>query len=161
MTVVETSREIEAPPEAVWAFISDLERVPEWVVFTDEMLEVPDEEAGKGTVYRELGGPGPVQDESTWRITAFDPPRRQVHEGDLGAMEATLTMEVDPVEDGTRLTHRLDVRVLPRLRPLGWLLEHLVVKHVLRRGLRGSQARAKEIVEAEAEQAAQQPASGA
>lgn len=150
MTVVETSREIEAPPEAVWAFISDLERVPEWVVFTDEMLETSSEEPGVGTEYRELGGPGPIEDESTWRITAFDPPHRQVHEGDLGAMEVRLTMEVEPTARGSRLTHRVDLSVLPRVRPVGWLLEHLVVKHVMRRGLEDSQAQAEAIVEAEA-----------
>lgn len=149
MPVVETRLEIDAPPEAVWDFISDLSRTAEWVTFTDEMLEVPDE-AAVGAVYREYGGVGPKKGESTWEITAFDPPREQVHEGDLGVMEPTLTMRVEPAGDGAVLTHHVEFEFLPDLRPVGWLMEKLFVVRTFRKGLRETQRNAKEIVEAEA-----------
>lgn len=148
MPVVETSLEIDAPPEAVWSFISDLSRTPEWVTFTDEMLEVPNE-TEVGAVYREYGGVGPKKDESTWRVTAFDPPREQVHEGDLGVMRPTLTMRVEPTDGGSHLTHRVEFRFLPKVRPIGWLMEKVFVERAMREGLRESQLNAKEILERE------------
>jgi uncharacterized protein YndB with AHSA1/START domain len=150
MPTVETSIEIQAPPGTLWDFISDLDRIPEWVTFTDEMLEVPEGEAREGSVYREYGGVGPKKGESTWTITRFDPPSVQVHEGDLGVMEPTLTMRVEPAGDGARLTHTVAFRFLPGFRPLGWLLEKLFVVRAFRSGLEKTQRNAKAIVEDEA-----------
>lgn len=150
MATVETSLEIEAPPEAVWTFISDLERTAEWVTFTDEMLEISEGETDVGTTYREYGGVGPKKGESTWRVTAFDPPRKQVHEGDLGVMQPHLTMRVEPRGQASLLTHRVRFRFLPKIRPIGWILERLFVERAMRKGLQASQRKAKEIIEAEA-----------
>lgn len=151
MPVVETRVEIDATPEVVWDFVSDLSRTAEWVTFTDEMLEVPEGEVGVGSVYREYGGVGPKKGESTWEIAAFDPPREQIHEGDLGVMEPTLTMRVEPAEDGAVLTHRVEFELLPRFRPLGWLLEKLFVERAFREGLEETQRNAKAMIEAEAD----------
>lgn len=151
MTTIDESIHIDAPPEAVWAFISDLERTAEWVVFTDEMLHIDSGPVGAGTMYRERGGPGPITDESEWEITQWDPPHRQVHEGDLGPMQPVLTMAVEPSNGGTRFRQRIEIRAFPGIRPLGWFLETILLRWIFRSGLRSTQQHAKRIIEAEHE----------
>ena len=67
MAQVSITEHIAAPP-AVWTFISDLQRIPEWVVGTKEMLSISTEAVGVGTEYRELTQIGPSVSETTWRI---------------------------------------------------------------------------------------------
>lgn len=152
MTSVEQTIHIDAPPETVWDFISNLERTPEWVVFTDAMTHIDEGPVEAGILYRETGGPGPMDDESEWHITEWDPPRRQVHEGDLGPLKPVLTMEVAPANGGSRFRQRVELRAFPGFRPLGWLLEKLIIQWVFRSGLRATQMNAKRIIESEHEQ---------
>ena len=84
MSKVETSAEVAASPEKIWAFICDANRYPEWVVPTDRMLEVPDEAMGVGYVYKEHGGVPPFKADSEWRVTVFEPHRRPArHQHDV------------------------------------------------------------------------------
>lgn len=124
---VDATTTIEAPPETVWAFVSDPEGYPEWSVVTERMTHVDDGPVREGTEYSEIGGLGPMTGESEWIVTEFDPPRRQVHEGDDGTVRTVLTIEIDPVAGGesTRLHQTIELvfprgfRVIARL--LGWL----------------------------------------
>lgn len=128
MAEVIASTVIAVPPEAIWALMCAPHRYPELADPTDRMLSVPDEEMGVGYVYREYGGVPPFKGESTWRVTVFEPMRRQVHVGDDGSMTLDLSIELDPVEAGTRLTQRL--RMTPRwyLRPLNAVLWPLMMR---------------------------------
>ena len=149
MAHFELSTEINAPPQAVWDFISDLRRVPEWMTTTDEMLYISEGEIGVGTVYREKGGVGPLKSVSEWRITEFEPPRRQVHVGDLGVMKMNFALEIEPTERGTLIRQKGDLCMMPSFRPLGLLLEALFVRRQIESALRSSYANAKRILEAE------------
>ena len=149
MAHVEASVEVEAAPETVWEFISDLKRVPEWDSFCDETLEVSAGAVGAGTVYRERGGVGPIKSVSEWRITEFEPPRRQVHEGDLGVMKPVLATALEPSERGTRMRQTVDFKMIPRVRPLELLLEALFVRRLMASGVLGTLANAKRMIEAE------------
>ena len=132
--------DIAAPPEAVWAAVNDFDRMTEWVSFADELTYLSDGPVGEGTVYRETGGGGPMGGESEWEITVFERPDRQVHVGDLGVMELELTMTFEETNSGTRFGQTIEALAFPRVRPLGWLLERLVVSRVMRSGLRETQA---------------------
>jgi uncharacterized protein YndB with AHSA1/START domain len=48
--------EVKAPPEQVWALISDAKRFPEWIEFTDRIVEAPEGEMQVDTTWREYGG---------------------------------------------------------------------------------------------------------
>ncbi len=48
MPLLITTEQIAAPPAAVWMFISDLQRVPEWVIGTQKMLWISTEQVGVG-----------------------------------------------------------------------------------------------------------------
>lgn len=140
--------DIDVPRERLWDVVNDFDRMTEWVTFADELTYLSDGEVGEGTVYREYGGVGPVRSESEWRITAFDPPERQVHVGDLGIMEPELTMTLEELDGGgTRFTQTMAFRAFPSVRPLGWLLETLFIERAMRSGLRETQDNLKRLVE--------------
>jgi carbon monoxide dehydrogenase subunit G len=149
MPRVESSVVVEAPPERVWAFVSDVSRCPEWVTFADEMGHIDAGDPGEGFRYVEYGGLGPIRSESDWEIVEFDPPRRQVHVGDMGIMQPELTITVEPEGEGTRWTQTVEFEALPRLRPVGWLLERLVIRRRMARGLERTMTAGKELVERE------------
>jgi hypothetical protein len=45
---------------------------------------------------------------------------------DLGIMQAVITFDLDPADGYTRVYQTYDFEVLPRFRPLGWILERLI-----------------------------------
>lgn len=143
-----TTEQIAAPPAVVWAFISDLQRVPEWVVGTEKMLWISTEQVGVGTEYRELTQIGPTTSQTTWRITTFRAPFVQVHESRSAMLDAVLTMTLEAEHGGTRFIHRIEGRLLPKVRPLGWLLERLIRRQAAN-DMRQTVHQAKQIIEQE------------
>lgn len=151
MPLIEIVEYIEAPPEKVWLFISDIQRGPEWVTVMKEVLYLSDGPVGEGTVYRERSKVGPSLSVTEWEITAFEPPRIQVHECSESALQAHLTLKVDPQGSGTRFTHRTDYRLMPVFRPLGWVLEKLFAHRTMTSEMQQTVRNAKRMLEAEQE----------
>lgn len=149
MPHITESIEIDAPQDALWDFINDFDRMTDWVTFADDLLYVSEGEIGVGTIYREYGGVGPIESESEWEITAFDPPRQQVHVGDLGIMTPELTMTLEEHNGGTLFTQELEFTALPAVRPLGWLLERIFIIRAMQSGLEATQRNLKTLVETE------------
>ena len=128
MAETTASTEIATPPEVIWALACDPHRYPEFADPTERMVSVPDEEFGVGYVYREYGGIPPFKGESTWRVTVFEPVRRQVHVGDDGSMTFDLSIELDPIDTGTRLTQTLKMKPRWYLRPVNVVLWPLLMR---------------------------------
>jgi carbon monoxide dehydrogenase subunit G len=156
MPQIETIEDIQAPPQAVWDFISDLERVPEWVAVTKQMLHVSTPVVGEGTMYRELTQVGSRLVETTWHVTTFRAPHIQVHKHASATMDMVLTLTVTPKEDGTQLVHHTNYRLLPAVRPLGWLMERMFFHRSNVRTMRICTQAVKRIVEHECHSTAQQ-----
>lgn len=133
MPVADVRRYIEAPPEEVWGIISDVERAPQWVTVMLQLVSTTDNPVRLGATYRERSKVGPSVSETEWRITRFEPPRVQVHECNEPSMHAVLTMSVDANGTGTELRHHTEYQMMPRIRPLGWLLEKLIVNRTMSR----------------------------
>jgi uncharacterized protein YndB with AHSA1/START domain len=74
--VIETvrTRDIPAPPDEVWAVVTDPERAPEWFTFA-ERVEVLDGAEGVGQRQRQYGRWGQRSAEIDREITEYDPPR--------------------------------------------------------------------------------------
>lgn len=140
---------VDAPPETVWDFICEAERYPEWIYFVREVFDTSEGPMGEGWVYHERAKPGPIETVSEWKVTEFEPPHLQVHEGRMPEMEAVLTMRLSPHNGGTRWIHSIQFRMLPGFRPLGWLLERTVVKWKMRSDFRRILSTAKKIIERE------------
>ncbi len=147
-TRIQRSTVIETDRDDLWELVNDFDRMTEWVTFADELTYLSEGEIGEGTVYREVGGVGPISSESEWEIVEFDPPNRQVHRGDLGIMQPELAMAFEPVDSGTEFTQTMTYRAFPRMRPVGWLLEKLLITRSLRAGLQETQANLKRLAEA-------------
>lgn len=147
MTRIEASVEIGAAPEAVWDFVSDLRRIPEWVQDTLKMLSVEPEPAQQGTVYRERSRIlGPVSQVTTWRIVEFDPPRWQKHDGQVPMMASTsVSFGLEPSSAGTRFTVAFEYA--PG-NPLASLSDRLFLRGSLRSGFERSVQKLKALVEA-------------
>ncbi len=137
---------IAASPEEVHAFIQDLDRYPEWIPFADEVTRVEHPEDGGvvGTRYWEQGTGG----ESSWEIIAYDEGEREVHEGDIGIATVRIEMEMAPDGDGgTDYTHRIAYD--PKLGPVGWLVDKLVLGRKMRTGTHELVANLERIIEQE------------
>ena len=77
-TSIIASAIIPAPPERVWEIACDTSRYPEWVENTLRMIRT-DGPARAGATMEELTRiAGPWKSVTRWRVTEFDPPRRQV-----------------------------------------------------------------------------------
>ncbi len=55
---VEIAVEIERPSEEVWAFVSNAERLPEWLEEFEAVVKESDGPVGKGTIFRYTLSPG-------------------------------------------------------------------------------------------------------
>jgi carbon monoxide dehydrogenase subunit G len=125
---VVASIHVNARPEAAWALICDPHRYPEIADPTERMIEVPDDEMGVGYAYKEYGGIKPFLGESEWRVTEFDPVRRQVHVGDDGSMTMNLEIELTPVDGGTQLTQTFNMTPRWYIAPVNVILWPLFMR---------------------------------
>jgi len=148
MSRIEVSVDIGASPEAVWDFVSNLRRIPEWIEDTRAMLSVEPEPAQKGTVYKERSRIiGPLSQVTTWTITEFDPPRFQKHDGQVPMMASTsVSFGLEPSAGGTTFT--LVFEYTPG-NPLSSLTDGLFVRKNLERGFQRSAQNLKALMEAQ------------
>lgn len=148
MPKVAIEKKINAPPDKVWDFISDIEKAPEWVVVMQSLEDTTDNPVREGTVYREESKIGPKESVTEWHVSQFDAPHIQVHECDEPDFKATLTMRVEENDDGSSvLFHSTEYQLMPSFRPLGWLLETLFIKRLMRRNLNKSVDNCKQMIE--------------
>jgi uncharacterized protein YndB with AHSA1/START domain len=131
---------IAAPPGRIWEIACDTGRYPEWVENTLQVLRT-DGPARSGATMEELTRiAGPWKSVTRWRVTEFDPPRRQVHEGQ-GVSTATgmaVIIELSPAGQDTRFT--LTLRYTPRFGPIGALINRAVRGSITRSQQRSAQA---------------------
>lgn len=152
MPSVEAAVVIAAPREVVWALISDPTRHTEFGTVVSEVSVVTAGPTIKGTIYRETSGPGFLKTRSEWTITEFDPPSRLVHEGREPAMHSRFTWKLEEItRASTRLSQVGDFVMMPRFRPLGWLIEKIAAKRMLERETQRMLQDMKRIAEAEAQ----------
>lgn len=117
-----------AAPAAIWALMSDMKRLPDFVDDIDRMIDVPDGEIGTGYRYRAYEGIPPFKGEMGWVVTEWDPPRRQVHVGDDGMTTIVFALDLVPVPDGTRVDVGLEITPRWFIRPIDLVLWPLLMR---------------------------------
>ncbi len=148
MPKVSIEKKIDAPPRKVWKFISDIEKAPQWVVVMQSLQDTTDNPVQRGTVYREQSKIGPKESVTEWEVVRSDPLDIQVHECAEPDFKATLTMRVaDNMDDTSTLHHTTEYQLMPSFRPLGWLLETLFIKRLMRKNLNKSVDNCKQMIE--------------
>ena len=116
---VSASAIVAAPPEDVFALLSDTARYSEWVTGTNAVTRT-DGPAAEGSTYDEINPIlGPWKAKTHWRVVEHEAPRRSRHEtGDIPlSSHFQVVMEVAPEGDASRVT--LTLRGEPALGPVG------------------------------------------
>ena len=101
---------IERSRHDVFAFLSDLENIPEWNHAIVETRKTSDGPVRVGTTYRQVRSL-PSRSEETLQVTELEPDRRFAVHGGLGPFEGTLSYEFEEIGGSTRLTNEADLEV--------------------------------------------------
>ena len=146
MTSVVVDTPIAAGAEEVWNFLGKINRYPKWDAFANEIVSTSHSRLKAGSVYVVRSG----LERSEWKVTSFDPPRRQVHAGRVGFMgEIEREFIVEEAGEGALLRQTITFRIMSGItRPFGWLGEQLFVNRMVRKRLLQSGAAAKAILAA-------------
>jgi carbon monoxide dehydrogenase subunit G len=137
---VTASAIVAAPPEDVFALLSDTARYSEWVTGTNEVTRT-DGPAVEGSTYDEVNPVlGPWKAKTHWRVVEHEAPRRSRHEtGDIPlSSHFQVVMEVAPEGDASRVT--LTLRGEPALGPIGGVFARLMQGQVERDNRRSVEA---------------------
>jgi hypothetical protein len=145
MAHLEIKRFIEAPPQAAWDVITDLDRQRDWMVDLRRLEVTTEQRRGAGTVMdvtSELFGQPVVKD--VMEITAWDPPHRMdvLHRGQF---HGTGSFILQGIAGGTIFTWIEDFQ--PPLGALGELAFALVVRPHMLRVFARSMANVKRLAE--------------
>ena len=78
---VDVSRHMRASPDAVWAVIHDLRRLPEWLEFASAVEDVSGP-AEPGATYT-VKPPRSYEPTTHWTVTESQPPSHQLHTSEM------------------------------------------------------------------------------
>jgi carbon monoxide dehydrogenase subunit G len=106
----ESSAEIDAPIERVWALVADVERAPEWQNGLKSLTAIERDREGRATLCASAND-AKVRTISSKVRFRYGPPtnlRWEQEEGELKSVEGSWTLE-DLGAGRTRATYRIDV----------------------------------------------------
>jgi carbon monoxide dehydrogenase subunit G len=131
---------IDVPIEKAWELASDTGRYAEWVEATLEVLRTDGPARLDSTYDERTRILGPWKSTTRWRVSEFDPPQRQVHEGQgvFTAKDMAVVIELSPEDEQTRFT--LTIRYTPRFGLVGTLIDRGVQATLERAQQRSVQA---------------------
>lgn len=143
---IEVSTVIGRPPEDVFRFVTDLERMPEWVTELQETKHVSEGSLGVGTTFTHVIKMLGRRIEAKAEITEFEEGKKLAWRGDAGPGEGVLELTFEAAQDGTRATMAGQVET-------GGLfgLADPVVKRVFRKQWETNLTHLKELLEAGAD----------
>lgn len=110
---VETTIELPATPEEVFAVVMDPMQLDDWVTAHDSVKDVPEGDLAEGSTFRQKLKVAGVGFGVTWKVTEIDEPRLAVWEGKGPAgSKALCRYELEANGAGTRF-HYLNEFELP------------------------------------------------
>lgn len=109
---MERGARIDAPPDEVFAYLTDLEKLPEWQAGVVSARRTDDQEMQVGAtavVVRDVMG---NRVEAPLTITEYEPPRRLGIGSKVSGVKANATLELAPADAGraTDLTFAMEIR---------------------------------------------------
>jgi uncharacterized protein YndB with AHSA1/START domain len=100
---------IERPAAEVFAYLADLENLPQWNYAIGETRKTSDGPVGVGSRYLQVRTI-PDHSEEALEVTGFEPDRRLTIRGDLGPFHGDVSYKLDPAQGGTILTNTMDLK---------------------------------------------------
>lgn len=101
---VNTSVDIAAPPEEVFAYLSDMENNPKWQSGMVSARWTSDGPIGVGSTYDQVATFLRRRIESTFAVEAYEPGRMIRASSTASSFPITFTRMVEPIESGTKVT---------------------------------------------------------
>ena len=102
---IDLTREMASSADAVWAVLSDLKRLPEWLAFAGSLEDVSSDAAVEGATYT-VKPSRAFEPKTKWRIAAVEERRRQVHTSEMPMLSGvTSTIELNAPDAGPASVH--------------------------------------------------------
>jgi len=100
---------INRPPAEVFAFLADLENLPQWNYALSETRKISDGPVGVGSRYLQTRTL-PTRSEETLEVTSYEPDHLLAIHGPLGPFQADVSYVVTAAEGGTSLSNTMDLQ---------------------------------------------------
>ncbi|MEU5153740.1 SRPBCC family protein [Glycomyces sp. NPDC021274] len=97
---------IARPPAEVFAYLAELENIPQWNYAIGETRRTSAGPVGVGSQYTQVRTI-PAHAEEQLEITGFEPDSELTITGDLGPFHGEITYRLAPAEGGTALTNSM------------------------------------------------------
>ena len=120
MASVEMSSDVPMSPQDMWAHVSDLSELGEWLVVHEGWRsELPDE-IGEGTEIIGVARSKGLRNRVSWTVTKWDPPHEVAMSGNgKGGAKYGVTVTVTPNKDGSTMGLRLELGGRALFGPVG------------------------------------------
>ena len=134
---------IDRPVAEVFAYVSDVARLPEWVAAIVDARPTSAEPIGRGSTFTNVVRALGRRVEIVQEVTEYEPQRRVVLRSVSGPLPSTLTQTFEPAGDSTHLT-----QVIAFARCHSFKLAGPLVAAGARRHMAGDLATLKRLLEA-------------
>ena len=145
MMNIEQSTVITRPSEAVFAFVTDVEKLSQWMSELVEAKQSSDGPMGVGTTISAVAKPLGRRVESTLEVVEYEPNRRFVLKSTSGPVANEDTFTFEPVKGGTEVTRKTEGEMGGFFK-----LAEPLVDRMLRRQFETNLANLKDLLEAQA-----------
>ena len=111
MKRVEHSARIAAPPDALFAYLADLDNLDEWMAGIVTAEVTSGGELGAGTTARVIRALGSQQVEAPLTVAEYDPPRHLVITSEVSGVNVAASLDLSPAtDDATDLRFAMEIR---------------------------------------------------
>ena len=108
MAQTERSIDIPTPPDAVFPYLFEADKVPQWTTGLSSYERLDGGALGKGSKFRENLEVSGQKIDAELEITAFEPPHRAESRTEIRGIDVVSTYELTPSGSGTRLTQTIE-----------------------------------------------------
>lgn len=125
MIRVDSGVVIRRPLADVFRFVADTSNDPQWHLDATDVVKTSAGDIGAGTTFT-VGIRFMGRREARWRVTEFEPDRREVIRVAAEPFNPTLTYLFEPVDGGTRFTRRIEIQPRGYVRVLAPLVKKMI-----------------------------------
>lgn len=101
---IEETTNIDRPIDEVFAYLSDVERHPDWVSSVLSTTQTSDGPIGLGATLTEEAKTLGRRMQVDWEITAYEPPHTIQQRASIGPGHIVVTATLEAVDGGTKVT---------------------------------------------------------
>jgi uncharacterized protein YndB with AHSA1/START domain len=108
MAKTERSTDIAKPPEEVFPYLFEEDKVPQWTTGLDGYERLDGGPLAKGARFRQRLDVSGQRIDAELEVTAYDPPRRAESRTEIRGIDVISVYALEPAGGGTRLTQSVE-----------------------------------------------------